>query len=179
MPAWQYSSHINTCAFSLQMPTYPPFYIPSPVHALRQSHERVTAALASSQEGPDAKSSSPRGDGGISTPPLAVLSWSAAQLTGAESWDPSKAWNFRKFQEKNAGEPARSAFPAPVFLPPLPASVVPGPFPELESVLSHVGRYVFCICVCSSLLVCLSVWHQFVCFIYHILFFGRDSSSVP
>lgn len=98
------------------------FIVPSPVHALRQSHERVRNALAAAS--------------------VDVRSWSAAQLTGVEGNNPSKAWNYRDFEQDSLGEPARSALPAPVSLPPLPGTVEPGPFPALEAVLSRVGRCV-------------------------------------
>lgn len=120
--------------------------LPSPVHTLRRSHERVKAAIhaLSSREGHTENDPLPEGGAGGEPfrPPVSVLSWSASQLTGVDNWDSSEAWNFRTFQERflAGGEPIRSEFPKPESLPPLPASVDPGPFPELEDVLSRVGR---------------------------------------
>ena len=103
----------------------------SPVHSLRQSHERVKASLASLEL-----------LGGVDALPVVQLSsWSAAQLTGVEESDPSGAWNFRDFERSAAGGwPARSAFPAPASLPPLPSDVVAGDLPSLDDVITRVGR---------------------------------------
>lgn len=100
----------------------------SPVHALRQSHERVRASLASRSHG----------EGKHHT--VNIRSWSVAQLTGTEKQDASVAWNFRDFEKGNLQEPARSAFPAPTSLPPFPSNVDPGAFPSLGDVSSLVGR---------------------------------------
>eukprot|EP00752_Nemacystus_decipiens_P012696 g11248.t1 len=110
------------------------FYHSSPVHALRKSHERVRASLASRQQ-------QQQGGGGDANA-VDVRSWSASQLTGGagQGLDPSKAWSFKDFEKRlQSGEPARSAFPAPSSLPPLPSGVEAGPFPRLEEVLSRVG----------------------------------------
>lgn len=105
----------------------------SPVHALRQSHERVRASLSSRRSGADEES------------PAASLadlrSWSAAQLTGTQQKDASTAWNFRDFERSFREEPARAAFPQPTSLPPIPDNIEAGSFPSLEEVLSRVGRW--------------------------------------
>ncbi|CAM9378091.1 unnamed protein product [Pylaiella littoralis] len=112
------------------------FFHSSPVHALRKSHERVRASLASSRR----RQQHHENDGAAAAPAVDVRSWSSSQLTGVEGHDPAKAWNFRDFEKRlRSGEPARSAFPAPVSLPPIPSGVEAGPFPRLEEVLSRVG----------------------------------------
>lgn len=118
----------------------------SPVHALQKSHERVRASLASRQQQQQSEDGG-QGQGKTQTRPpsptdgVDVSSWSASQLTGAEGLDPSKAWSFKDFEKRlQSGEPARSAFPAPSSLPPLPSGIEAGPFPRLEEVLSRVGR---------------------------------------
>ena len=102
------------------------------MHALRQSHERVKASLSSRRSGTDGEQ-----------PAASVAdlrSWSAAQLTGMQKKDVSKAWNFRDFERSFREEPARAAFPQPASLPPIPDNIEAGPFPSLEEVLSRVGR---------------------------------------
>lgn len=107
------------------------FFHDSPVHALRQSHERVRASLSSRRSGTDEQH-----------PAASVAdlhSWSAAQLTGTQQNDASTAWNFRDFERSFQEEPARAAFPQPTSLPPIPDNIEAGPFPSLEEVLSRVG----------------------------------------
>ncbi|CAM9970012.1 unnamed protein product, partial [Ectocarpus fasciculatus] len=115
------------------------FFHASPVHALRQSHERVRAALAPKQHhdrGGDAKQRPPP----TSAAGVDVRSWSASQLTGVDGHDSDGAWNFREFEKRFQGdEPARSAFPAPSALPPIPGGIDAGSFPTLEEVLARVG----------------------------------------
>ncbi|CAM9905700.1 unnamed protein product [Ectocarpus sp. 12 AP-2014] len=115
------------------------FFHSSPVHALRRSHERVQAALAPERRhgrGGDAKRRPPATATGVD-----VRSWSASQLTGVDRHDSDGAWNFRDFEKKwfQGGEPARSDFPAPSTLPPIPNGIDPGSFPSLEEVLAGVG----------------------------------------
>lgn len=103
------------------------------MHALRQSHERVRAFLSSKHSGTNEEhAASSAAD---------LRSWSAAQLTGIEQKDPSKAWNFRDFERSFKMEPARATFPQPTSLPPIPKKIDAGPFPSLEAVLSRVGRW--------------------------------------
>ncbi|CAM9863830.1 unnamed protein product [Ectocarpus sp. 6 AP-2014] len=115
------------------------FFHSSPVHALRRSHERVRAALAPERHldrGGDAKRRPP-----ATAPGVEVRSWSASQLTGVDGHDSDGAWNFRDFEKKRfqGDEPARSEFPAPSTLPPIPDGIDPGSFPSLEEVLAGVG----------------------------------------
>ncbi|CAM9726855.1 unnamed protein product [Scytosiphon promiscuus] len=126
------------------------FFHASPVHGLRKSHERVRASLSSGARLNDRRKSGDQGQPQQQLPAPAasspsttidVRSWSASQLTGVDGLDPSQAWNFRDFEKRLQGEsePARSAYPAPKALPPIPSGIEPGPFPSLQEVLSRVG----------------------------------------
>ncbi|CAM9289477.1 unnamed protein product, partial [Hapterophycus canaliculatus] len=119
------------------------FFHASPVHALRNSHERVRASLASKRRASGGKDQpqDPSVPAASSPATIDVRSWSASQLTGVDGLDSAQAWNFRDFEKRLQGdsEPARSAFSAPAALPPIPPGIEPGPFPSLEEVLSRVG----------------------------------------
>lgn len=132
---------ISSCAFLFLLPSAAPAAAPaaagpSPVHALRKSHERVRASLGKARRRRAPSSAAVDGVDGVD-----VRSWSASQLTGVEDYDSSKAWSFTDFEERFRGdEPARSALPAPSSLPPIPSGIEAGSFPSLEEVVSRVGR---------------------------------------
>lgn len=121
---------VSPCLSPVDLNSY--FFI-SPVHSLRQSHQKVTASLAS-LELPS--------NGSRDSPLVQLHSWSVVQLTGVEDVTPSRAWNFRDFVRMiaNDEQPARSALPPPASLPPLPNNVEPGDFPSLGDVVARVGR---------------------------------------